>query len=381
MIELEGKYNRAKIFCEELEETARQQIITFLNHPAFAGGDIRIMPDVHAGAGAVIGFTSPMGEKVIPNVIGVDIGCGVTAWNTGAREIDFAKLDRFIRQNIPSGRDVRKSEYSELENIYKSMQTETVFGGFSSHVEKICAEQKQDSARVMRSIGSLGGGNHFIEIDEAGKTKWLVVHSGSRNFGLKIALHHQHLALNKVGDMKGLEYLEGSAADAYKSDMKTAQIYAALNRAVMGNLILTEFFGFQNVSGIEKIESVHNYINFKDGIIRKGAISAHKDEEIIIPFNMLDGCILGRGKGNPDWNYSAPHGAGRRMSRTAAKKNLNLNEFKAAMKGIWTSSVSARTIDEAPQVYKDTADVIELLEPSVEIQEKLTPVYNFKAAE
>ncbi|MBA3051815.1 MAG: RtcB family protein [Candidatus Omnitrophica bacterium] len=381
MVELTGKYNSARIFCDEVESSARQQILTFLDHIAFSNGKIRIMPDVHAGAGAVIGFTGPLGEKVIPNIIGVDIGCGVAAWDLKDRETDFAALDHFIRWEIPSGRNVRKETSTELEFLFGRLFPGKSYADFLSEIKRICLTQKQDRPRVMRSIGSLGGGNHFIEIDrnERGES-FLVIHCGSRNFGLRVALFHQHLARRKTGEMKGLEYLTGQNAENYKADMRIAQMYAALNRSVIAFLILEQFYGGRYAS-FNKIESVHNYISFEDSIIRKGAISARKGESVIIPFNMAEGCILGEGKGNEDWNCSAPHGAGRTMSRTAARKQLDMDKFKKSMGGVWTSSVSRSTIDEAPAAYKKSAFILKQLEPAVTINSFLKPVYNFKAAE
>ncbi len=381
MVELTGKYNSARVFCDSVESSAQKQILTFLNHSAFSGGKIRIMPDVHAGAGAVIGFTAPLGEKVIPNIIGVDIGCGVAAWNLGNRETDFEALDSFIRREIPSGRNVRRKISPHLEDLFKSLRPGINYGSFLSEIKRICLTQKQDHGRVMRSIGSLGGGNHFIEIDkdEHGNS-FLVIHTGSRNFGLRVALFHQHLAQRSVGHMQGLEYLEGQRAENYKTDMRIAQIYAALNRSVIAYLILENFYG-ADFASLSKIESVHNYISFSDYIIRKGAISARKDERVIIPFNMAEGCILAEGYGNEDWNCSAPHGAGRKMSRTAARKYLDMDTFKKRMEGVWTSSVSLRTIDEAPAAYKESSFILKQLEPAVRVYSFLKPVYNFKAAE
>jgi RNA-splicing ligase RtcB len=424
MIELKGQYGKAKVFNDDVEQEAISQIIHFLNHEAFATDKIRIMPDVHSGAGAVIGFTAPLSNKIIPNVIGVDIGCGVTAWRIGKRSDvgeQFEKLDKFIRKNIPSGRDVREYIYYHIEAVYK-MISKGEYETFANEIKLICKNQKQDHGRVMNSLGSLGGGNHFIEVDrDDNDFLWLVVHSGSRNFGLQIATHHQTLAedllcgldhetfQSKIDEIKktkkgkgievaiqelrksickkkpnGLEFLEEKDAENYIHDMKIAQMFAQLNRHIIGHFILTGFYKIKhNLPDVEVVESIHNYINFNDNTIRKGAISAHKNERVIIPMNMADGSIIGIGKGNEDWNNSAPHGAGRKMSRTSAKAKIALEDFQEIMKnsGVWSSCISKNTLDESPQAYKKSKDIIKYLEPTVDIELQLTPIYNFKASE
>ena len=371
MFELRGKFNTAKVYNDHVEESAIGQIIAFLNHEAFADGNIAIMPDVHFGKGAVIGFTAEVSDKVIPNVIGVDIGCGVTSYKLGPRNkvgADFQKLDDFIRSRIPSGMNVRDDIF-DLERFVKK--------DFIDDIIEVCASTDQDTNRVLRSIGSLGGGNHFIEVNiDKDDNLWLTLHSGSRNFGLKIAQFHQKVAVDKLGKMGGLEYLEGDDAKAYLHDMKVAQEYASLSRKVMGWQICRKHY---KVKDPEVIESVHNYINFDDGIIRKGAISAHKDEVVIIPLNMRDGSIIAKGKGNIEWNNSAPHGAGRIMSRGDAKRSLSLDQFQKVMKGVWSSCIHKKTLDEAPMAYKKAEDIIGYLDPTVEILDIIKPVYNFKA--
>ncbi|MBI4978914.1 MAG: RtcB family protein [Spirochaetes bacterium] len=377
--ELQGKYNKAYIYAENLEDEARKQIYAFLNHDAFSGGRIAIMPDVHAGKGAVIGFTAPLGDKVIPNVIGVDIGCGVRTWKLGEEKPDFDALERFIRREIPSGAGVRGS--ADTKTIGRCpIGGEETFERFSKRLEKICKRQEQDFGRVLCSIGSLGGGNHFIEVDRDSKGAfWLTIHSGSRNFGLRVAEYHQKHARKVCGSMGGLEYLTGTDRDAYLDDMRTAQVYASLNRAVMGSSIIRGVFG-RDAGNCPSIESVHNFIS-ADNVIRKGAISAHKDERVVVPFNMRDGIVIGRGKGNKAWNQSAPHGAGRTMSRSRAKSELKLDEFRKTMDGIYTTCVGRNTIDESPMAYKDAARIIDLLEDTVDVEDRLKPVYNFKASE
>ena len=414
MIEIKGKYNTAKVWTNEIEETARLQIANFLDHEAFKGGNISIMPDVHAGAGAVIGFTAELGDKVIPNVIGVDIGCGVTSWSLPG-EPDFEKLDKIIREKVPFGFEVNEKRSTDLIiSIVDLLDGKPV--SFIKNVIRICQDQGQGEDRVMKSIGSLGGGNHFIEVDMFKDKYWLTIHSGSRNFGLKIANWHQKKAsrllrngpdkekikeivakyknhpdrgeliqreikeLNGAPDpSKGLEYLEDVDAVDYIEDMKIAQMYARVNRRVMAHRIFADLCNVDS-RDMDCIESVHNYIDFEDGIIRKGAISAKKDERVIIPLNMADGIIVGCGKGNKEWNNSAPHGAGRTMSRRVAKGSIKLDDFKKRMIGVWSSCVQKSTLDEAPQAYKKAEDIIGYLEPTVEIEMLMKPVYNFKAS-
>lgn len=380
MFEIRGKYNSAKIFADSVEETAMSQIYGLLNNIISEHAKIRIMPDVHAGAGCVIGYTSTLTNRVVPNLIGVDIGCGVCGWNLGKIDIDFEALDKHIRNLIPNGTNVHK-DLKELAvfatlGCYKSMKIN--HKDFTEKVVNICKKQEQDINRVMCSFGSLGGGNHFIEIDENDKgNKWLVIHSGSRNFGLKVANWHQKKANAKMGKMGGLAYLEGSDATDYFDDMEVAQKYAQVNRRVMGCIIVEGFF---KTKYFEPVESVHNYINFDDKVIRKGAISAHENEDVLIPLNMADGTIIGKGKGNKDWNYSAPHGAGRTMSRKKAKEVIPIEHFEHIMKNVWTSCVSKKTLDESPFAYKNAKDIVKYLEPAVDIVSHMKPVYNFKAS-
>ena len=380
MFEIKGEYSSAKIFNDYVEETAMSQIYQLVNNEMSKHAKIRIMPDVHAGAGCVIGLTSTLTNKTVPNIIGVDIGCSVCGWNLGKIDIDFEALDRHIRELIPNGRGVHEdlkelTIFSTLANYRKSINME--HKDFVEKIAEICKRQKQDLNRVMRSLGSLGGGNHFIEIDEDDEgNKWLVIHSGSRNFGLKVANWHQKKANDIMGKRGGLAYLEGNNALNYFDDMKVAQKYAKINRRVMGRIIVEGFF---KTKYFEPVESVHNYINFEDKIVRKGAISAHKDEKVLIPLNMKDGTIIGTGKGIEDWNYSAPHGAGRVMSRTKAKELIPLEHFENIMKGVWTSCVSKGTLDESPFAYKKAKDIIKYLEPVIDIECHMKSVYNFKA--
>lgn len=401
-----------KIFTENIEQEAIDQINTLLDQPAFADCKVRIMPDVHAGAGCVIGFTANLGDKVIPNIVGVDIGCGMWTIELGyfdddfnihnVTEIDYEKLDAVIRKHIPCGRNVhegRKVRFDRIQDLH-------------------CYRDLKDTKRFERSIGTLGGGNHFIEIDEGsdGK-KYLVIHTGSRNLGKQVADYYQNLAVElmqgkdelyskqeqliteykakgrrneieaaikelhrgfkakQLDIPKDLCYLTGKYREDYLHDMRICQDFAKINRKYLGLTILDEM-GWTKISNFE---TIHNYID-DENMIRKGAISAKKGEKLLIPINMRDGCIVGIGKGNEDWNCSAPHGAGRIMSRSKAREVVSLDAFKEAMDGIFTTSVGADTIDEAPMVYKPMDEIVENIKDIVDILEIIKPVYNFKAS-
>lgn len=423
-MELQGKYGKAIVHTEEIESEAISQIISLLNQPMSDGAHVRIMPDVHSGAGCVIGYTARLTDRIVPNLIGVDIGCGVISWKLGKIPQKFDKLDKFIRKNIPSGRNINDEEVDikTMASIFHSF-TDMSLEQFDGEVRDVCDRTGQNYNYVWRSLGSLGGGNHFIEVDkDTNGELWLTIHCGSRNFGLKVAMYHQtqaekqtltsvtpeqmKAAIEKIKKEKqgkaigeaitklkkrasvrkhkrtGLEYLTGAKADQYFHDMNIAQLFAQFNRRLIGHAILTGFYkvGYKN---IEVIESVHNYINFKDRIVRKGSISAHEGEKVIIPLNMADGIIVGTGKGNEDWNNSAPHGAGRRMSRRKAKESLSLEQFQNTMRrnGVWTSTADKHTLDEAPGAYKPAKKIIMYLKDTVKIDSHMKPVYNYKASE
>lgn len=394
-----------KIFTDLIEEEAVNQIHTLMKQPAFADCKVRIMPDVHAGKGCVIGFTADLGNKVIPNIVGVDIGCGMYVVDLGDRDIDLQKLDSVIKNYVPCGKNVHEGRITRFPKLQ----------------ELNCYRELKDTKRIERSIGTLGGGNHFIEIDvDEYKTKYLVIHTGSRNLGKQVAEYYQSLAVEllqgkdelykkqqeiidtykaegrkseiqsaikelhrnyKPGTLnipKELCYLEGEYRDKYLHDMLICQEYASLNRMYIANIILEKmgirFTGYS-------FETIHNYIDMDSNIVRKGAISARKNELLLIPINMRDGCILGVGKGNEDWNCSAPHGAGRLMSRTKAKENLNVSEFKETMSGIYSTTVGVDTLDEAPMAYKPMESIVDNIKDTVEIKKILKPIYNFKAGE
>ena len=407
-----------KIFTENIEDKALEQVNLLLEQNAFKDCKVRIMPDVHAGAGCVIGFTANLGDKVIPNVVGVDVGCGVLCVRLGREDFDLKKLDKIIRENIPSGLNV----YSEMKYPFAKLG------------ELRCYKELRNLDWLANSLGTLGGGNHFIEIDvDEDNNKYLVIHTGSRNLGKQVCEIYQNKA-NKhcsyakemdkaikdlINDYKAngkaqmiskgileiketykdklklprdLCYIEGQDREDYLHDMKICQEFANLNRLSIVKEILTKYFNIPSIELVTEQESVnkdgfvyfqciHNYINFNDNIVRKGSISAYENEPLLIPINMRDGVILGRGKGNPDWNYSAPHGAGRIMSRNQAKENLSMNDYKDSMKGIYTTSVNEDTIDEAPMVYKPMEEIIKNIQGNVEIEKILKPIYNFKASE
>lgn len=394
-----------KIFTNNVEDEAIKQIDLLLKQEPFKDCKVRIMPDVHAGKGCVIGFTADLGEKVIPNIVGVDIGCGMLCVELGKIDLNLEKLDKVINENVPAGRNIREYkliDFNRINDLY-------------------CLRELRDTKKFNRSIGTLGGGNHFIEIDtdEEGN-KYLVIHTGSRNLGKQVADYYQNLAIelcsgkeemfikkqeiiksykeqgkkdeiqkalkdlekqhknNKPKLPKELCYLEGKYREQYLHDMKICQEYASINRDMIANQIISNYFDI-----IPKIFSgfhtIHNYISFEDNIVRKGAIRANKNERVIIPINMKDGSIIAIGKGNEDWNNSAPHGAGRIMSRHKAKETFKLEEFKESMKDIYSTSVVEETIDEAPFVYKPMQEIIDNIKDTVEIERIIKPMYNFKA--
>jgi RNA-splicing ligase RtcB len=413
MMILKGKYAEAVVFTENIEQEAISQIINILNQPMMKGVKVRIMPDVHKGAGICIGYTATVNDYIVPNFIGVDIGCGLTAIPLGKMGLSFSELDNFIRKNIPHGfsinSDYRRGEvYCTFHSLSKMS-----YDNFETKVQEI-AHRVGGEDRVFKAIGSLGGGNHFMSINEDSEgNRYFVVHSGSRNFGKCVAEYHQRLAKDTLSQeemrkaiseikaktpsksignaiqefknslpkkMKDVEYLEGGGTRAYFEDMTIAQLYAQLNRRV----ILYRVAQFFQMAYFEQvlIESVHNYINFEDNIIRKGAISAHKGERAIIPLSMADGILYCEGLGNPEWNYSAPHGAGRLMSRGKAKATISVEDYKKRMDdaGVWTSCVGLETLDEAPQAYKDPDVIKNAIGDTVMILDHWKEVYNFKAS-
>jgi tRNA-splicing ligase RtcB len=356
MIELRGKYNSAKVFTDNVESTAISQIINLLNQPFVDKANIRIMPDVHAGAGCVIGFTADLGDMVIPNLIGVDIS---------ELALDIQALDVFIRSNIPAGFDVHSRKRT----------------GYDEYKKILCYDELRNSERFGLAIGTLGGGNHFIEIDHSQATgkSYLVVHTGSRNMGKQVADYYQKRAIELQGDLypKDLCFLMGQEKEKYLHDMKLCQEYALENRAYIAHAILQSLG--EKMENVDHFTTVHNYLNFEDSIMRKGAVSARSGERLIIPMNMRDGSLLCRGKGNGEWNFSAPHGAGRIMSRGQAKRQISLSAYEESMEGIYTTCVNQGTLDESPMAYKPMEEIVNNIGDTVEIVDIVKPVYNFKA--
>jgi len=368
MIEIKGQYNTAKIFTDKVEPVAMSQILNLLNQSFVAGSKIRIMPDVHAGAGCTIGTTMTIMDKVVPNLVGVDIGCGMETVRLKDAHIELTKLDKAIHKYIPAGFDIRDTPHHYADKI---------------DLTALRCKKHMNLERAELSIGTLGGGNHFIELaKDVDGVLFLVVHSGSRNIGNMAAEWYQKRAIEDLKDKKikierSLAYAEGRLMRDYLHDMAILQNYADINRKA----IVKELEKRVGFKAVESFTTVHNYIDLHSMILRKGAISAKKGERVLIPMNMRDGSLVCIGKGNPDWNHSAPHGAGRIMSRTAAKEAITLTQFEQAMKGVYSTTISRRTIDEAPFAYKPMEEITAYIGDTVDIERHITPIYNFKAAE
>lgn len=362
MLEIKGKYNIAKVFIDEIENEAKSQILELCNQEFVKDSIIRIMPDVHVGIGCTIGTTMTISDKVVPNLVGVDIGCGMETIRLKQRKIDLDKLDRLIYRQIPSGFEIRKTLHDYLEYI---------------NLDSLICKDFMNIKRAKLSIGTLGGGNHFIEVNkDEDDNLYLVVHSGSRHLGKQVCDHYQKLASKEKPHLpRQLAYLDGENFHNYLHDMRLVQEYAIYNRKAMVDEIITNM-GFDIE---DQFTTIHNYINLNDMILRKGAISAYKDEKVLIPINMRDGSLLCIGKGNSDWNYSAPHGAGRVMSRRKAKSTISLDEFKKTMVGVYSTSVTKKTIDECALAYKPIEEIIANIQDTVEILDIIRPIYNFKA--
>ncbi len=368
---IKGKDNFAKVYTDEVEQAALDQIELLCNQPWAKGLQIRIMPDVHAGAGCTIGTTMEVKDYVVPNLVGVDIGCGMEVAKLQPQDIDLVKLDRFIRKKIPSGFAKRDLPH----NLYAPLAKQEVNNLFAKGIISNAGGMEA----ILASVGTLGGGNHFIELNksETGEI-YIVIHSGSRNFGLQIANYYQKIADERQPSAdKGLAFLTDNMTAAYLYDMMIAQRFAEYNRHAM----MYDILQFLEVGPVEIFTTIHNYIDPETHILRKGAVSAKDGEKFIIPINMRDGSLICVGKGNKDWNYSAPHGAGRLMSRIQAKKNLSVDEFKKQMEGIYTTSANVSTLDESPMAYKGMENIVNNIEPTADIIENIKPIYNFKAAE
>ncbi len=398
MLVLNGKYNSAKVFTDNIEEVAIGQIITLCNQPMSENSKIRIMPDVHAGAGCTIGTTMTITDKLVPNLVGVDIGCGMETIKIKEKHIELQKLDKLIYEKIPSGFSAREKPHRFNEQI--------------DLTELYCLKNVNIN-KAQKSIGTLGGGNHFIEANQGSDGSiYIVIHSGSRHLGLEVAKHYQNEAykhlngcsqedvdrlieklksegkdkkiqseIKKLKNTKQTEvprdlaYAEKDLFEQYIHDMKIIQKFAEINRKAM----MSEIIKGMKLHVAEQFTTIHNYIDTENMILRKGAVSAQAGEKLLIPINMKDGSLICTGKGNADWNYSAPHGAGRLMSRTQAKNSFTVSEFKKEMDGIYTTSVSSETLDECPMAYKSIDDIVENIGDTVEINDIIKPIYNFKA--
>ena len=402
MIEIIGKYNTAYCYTNIIDPSAYAQILNVCNFEAFKDNQIRIMPDVHAGKGCTIGATMTLTDKVVPNMVGVDIGCGMYTVALGKTDIELAAFDE-IAHSIPTGRSVWDGRVEKFDLT-----------------ELKCYRSLKDSGRLMRSLGTLGGGNHFIEIDaDDNGEKYLIIHSGSRNLGTQVARYYQKLALDlnmgreeffkkkeeiivtykaqkkkkeiesalKQLDMEWrrktptmpeeLCYLYGEYMEDYMHDIDICQRFAARNREKIAEILLSK----AGLKAQSSFHTIHNYIDVKEMILRKGSVSAKEGEILLIPINMRDGSLICKGKGNPEWNFSAPHGAGRLLSRGTAKESLTMAEYEEQMKGIYTTCVNHSTLDESPMAYKNIEDIVSNIGPTAEIIAHIKPIYNFKAAD
>ena len=372
--EVQGEYTSAKIYSNTEDKEVINQTLDICNHPIFEGATVRIMPDCHKGKGCTIGFTStmPKNGEIIPNIIGVDQSCGMLAIKIKDCKTtrDYYKLDKVIRTNVPGGTGGRrKTTHRFLED---TLLKENIIKASKDYL-------KEDPESELQKVGTLGAGNHFISVEKGESGLYLIIHSGSRNFGNKLAEYFQRKAIEtncyKEGYFKNLSYLKGKDAEDYLFWAKVCNEYASLSRQVMAKEILDNM----DWDSLDYIETVHNYIG-DDNIIRKGAISCKQDEKVLIPINMAYGSFIAVGKGNSDWNNSGPHGAGRVLSRTQAKESLTMKDYKESMKGVHSTCISTGTLDEAPMAYKSGDEIKELISPTAEIIDHLKPVYNFKAS-
>ena len=399
MLEIRGKFNTAKVFTDIIDEDSIRQVYELCNQSFAEGAKIRMMPDVHAGAGCVIGTTMTITDRVVPNMVGVDIGCGMETVRIKGRKLEVEQLDKLIKFNIPSGFDIREKQHRYAEK---------------ARLEELrCAEQV-NLDRAYRSLGTLGGGNHFIEADKGEDGIYIVIHSGSRHLGVEVAKFYQKRAIEElkhsgdadvrklIDEMKlqgrekeieaavrehnsqakkavpdHLAYVYGTAFDDYIHDMKIVQEFAMLNRKAM----MDEIVRGMKLKVEDEFTTIHNYIDTEKMIVRKGSVSAQSGERLIIPINMRDGSLICIGKGNDDWNCSAPHGAGRLFSRSQAKQNFTVSEYKKQMSGIYSTTINQSTLDECPMAYKSMDDIVKNIGDTVEIAEIIKPIYNFKAGE
>ena len=366
MIELKGKYAEALVYTDVVDAASISQVINLLNQPYAQGSRVRMMPDIHAGAGCTVGTTMTIRDMICPNLVGVDIGCGMETVRLREKRMELQKLDKLIRAEIPSGFAIRGKAHHYVKKI---------------DLQELCCAHHIDMNRAEKSIGTLGGGNHFIEVDQdENGALYLVIHSGSRNLGKQIAEYYQKAGYEALPEgvyvPYPLAYVQGELMERYLHDMRIAQEYAALNRQAMIDVIIKGM----GLHVEEQFTTVHNYIDLEHNILRKGAVSAQAGEKLLIPINMRDGSLVCIGKGNEEWNCSAPHGAGRLMSRSEAKQSFTVNEYKKQMEGIYTTSVGRGTLDECPMAYKPMEAIVENIGPTAEIVSVIKPVYNFKAS-
>ncbi len=367
MIELKGQYNEAKIFTDIVDEASISQVMLLLEQEFVAGSKIRLMPDIHAGSGCTIGTTMTITDKIVPNLVGVDIGCGMECVKIKEKHIELQRLDKLIYDKIPSGFNIRTKTHSYFEKC---------------HIDDLYCVDDVNLDRAEKSLGTLGGGNHFIECNkDEDDNIYIVVHSGSRHLGLEVANYYQNQAFSNLKNVEGinipkqLAYVSGELFERYIHDMKIIQEFAMYNRQAM----MEEIIKGMKIHVTTQFTTIHNYIDVDNMILRKGAVSAQKGERLIIPINMRDGSLICIGKGNDDWNQSAPHGAGRLMSRSKAKESFTVSEFKKQMKDVYTTSVSKNTLDECPMAYKDMEDIVNNIGETVDIECVIKPIYNFKA--
>lgn len=403
MLELQGKYTSAKVFTSNIEESAIGQIYDIINSPEFDGLNVRIMPDVHSGNGIVIGFSSQLGEWVNPLHIGVDIGCGVETifFDKELDRKDYALFEHRVKKAIPLGftvnqntvideKDFKRFLNNELQKIYQLSGGRIKFTEFKTveDIDDWHAKFGIKPALFWHSLGSLGGGNHFMEYgvgEDADKTPYyaFTVHTGSRNLGLRVCEYWSKIANDRSKNSDHIGYLGGDDLIGYLTDMAICQLYAKYNRMTILDSVTKIMNGINKAKVVDHVVSVHNYIDMTDGIIRKGAIRSYEGEKMVIPFNMRDGLAICVGKSNPDWNCTAPHGTGRLMSRGAARRTLNVQDFQKQMSDadVYTTTANQRTIDEAPDVYKPFEEVVELIQPTVDILFFVKPKINIKGTD
>ncbi len=380
MFTIRGKYNTAIVYAGRTDQDSVAQVMAMCNTPYLAESRIRMMPDMHAAEGCTVGTSMTITNRANPAWVGGDIGCGMQVYKLAEREIDCAALDAVIRSEIPSGAAIFPGENKAVRQLHLS--------------DMICHEFTRKKI-VDASLGTLGGGNHFIEVDrDTDGALYLVIHSGSRRLGRDTATYWQNEAfcltngfdpklfakrkvdISTAKVKKANSWLEGEALEGYLHDMNIAVRYAVRSRELMGEAILSAL----HLTPVESFATIHNYIDTEHGVLRKGAVSAQEGETLIIPINMRDGSLICRGKGNPEWNCTAPHGAGRMMTRSQAKQEITLEEYQAAMEGIWASSVSESTIDESPMAYRAIDEILDVIDDTAEVTALLTPIYNFKAS-